>query len=100
MQRRRESIFVRANLHSQASAHLCSVIIEIRHDSDGEYYHLATARRVTQEEDVDSEVHSLAVNATASQPDSLPLALTRKTGHRQTRTPGRVPIGIPGRDVR
>lgn len=26
---------------------LCSVIFEIRHDSDGEYYHLITARKAT-----------------------------------------------------
>lgn len=30
---------------------LCSVIFEIRHDSGGEYYHLVTAWRATQEEE-------------------------------------------------
>jgi uncharacterized protein len=29
---------------------LCSVIFEIRHDSEGEYYHLVTAWKVTKEE--------------------------------------------------
>ncbi len=30
---------------------LCSVIFEIRHDSDGEYYRLITAWKATQEEE-------------------------------------------------
>lgn len=30
---------------------LCSVVFEIRHDADGEYYHLVTAWRATQEEE-------------------------------------------------
>ena len=30
---------------------LCSVIFEIRHDSGGEYYHLITAWKATQEEE-------------------------------------------------
>jgi uncharacterized DUF497 family protein len=30
---------------------LCSVIFEIRHDSEGEYYHLVTAWKATQEEE-------------------------------------------------
>jgi hypothetical protein len=30
---------------------LCSVIFEIRNDSDGEYYHLVTAWRATNEEE-------------------------------------------------
>jgi uncharacterized DUF497 family protein len=30
---------------------LCSVIFEIRHDADGEYYHLVTAWKATKEED-------------------------------------------------
>ncbi|MGA2592031.1 MAG: BrnT family toxin [Bryobacteraceae bacterium] len=30
---------------------LCSVIFEIRHDSEGEYYHLVTAWRATKEEE-------------------------------------------------
>jgi uncharacterized DUF497 family protein len=32
------------------SGRLCSVIFEIRHDSDGEYYHLITAWKATEEE--------------------------------------------------
>ena len=32
---------------------LCSVIFEIRHDADGEYYHLVTAWEVTSEEEQD-----------------------------------------------
>ena len=31
--------------------HLCSVIFEIRRDAEGEYYHLVTAWRATQEEE-------------------------------------------------
>jgi len=30
--------------------HLCSVIYEVRHDAEGEYYHLVTAWRATKEE--------------------------------------------------
>lgn len=30
---------------------LCSVIFEIRHDADGEYYHLVTAWKATEEEE-------------------------------------------------
>ena len=30
---------------------LCSVIFEIRHDSDGEYYHLITAWKSTEQEE-------------------------------------------------
>ena len=30
---------------------LCSVIFEIRHDSEGEYYHLVTAWNATKEEE-------------------------------------------------
>jgi uncharacterized DUF497 family protein len=30
---------------------LCSVIFEIRHDSEGEYYHLVTAWKATKEEE-------------------------------------------------
>jgi len=30
---------------------LCSVVFEIRHDSDGEYYHLITAWKATSEEE-------------------------------------------------
>ncbi len=30
---------------------LCSVIFEIRHDSNGEYYHLVTAWNATREEE-------------------------------------------------
>jgi uncharacterized DUF497 family protein len=30
---------------------LCSVIFEIRHDSEGEYYHLVTAWKSTKEEE-------------------------------------------------
>jgi len=30
---------------------LCSVIFEIRHDADGEYYHLVTAWKATKEEE-------------------------------------------------
>lgn len=30
---------------------LCSVIFEIRHDADGEYYHLVTAWKSTKEEE-------------------------------------------------
>ena len=30
---------------------LCSVIFEIRHDSEGEYHHLVTAWRATKEEE-------------------------------------------------
>jgi uncharacterized DUF497 family protein len=30
---------------------LCSVIFEIRHDAEGEYYHLITAWKATQEEE-------------------------------------------------
>ena len=30
---------------------LCSVVFEIRHDSEGEYYHLVTAWRATKEEE-------------------------------------------------
>ena len=30
---------------------LCSVIFEVRHDSDGQYYHLITAWKATQEEE-------------------------------------------------
>jgi uncharacterized DUF497 family protein len=30
---------------------LCSVIFEIRHDTEGEYYHLVTAWKATQEEE-------------------------------------------------
>jgi uncharacterized DUF497 family protein len=30
---------------------LCSVIFEIRHDADGEYYHLVTAWKSTTEEE-------------------------------------------------
>jgi uncharacterized DUF497 family protein len=30
---------------------LCSVIFEVRRDSDGEYYHLITAWRATKEEE-------------------------------------------------
>ena len=30
---------------------LCSVIFEIRHDSEGEYYHLITAWKATQQEE-------------------------------------------------
>jgi uncharacterized DUF497 family protein len=30
--------------------HLCSVICEIRHDSEGQYYHLVTAWKATKEE--------------------------------------------------
>jgi len=31
--------------------HLCSVIFEIRHDSEGEYYHLVTAWKATKQEE-------------------------------------------------
>ncbi|MFN7995152.1 MAG: BrnT family toxin [Bryobacteraceae bacterium] len=31
---------------------LCSVIFEIRHDAQGEYYHLVTAWKATREEEV------------------------------------------------
>ena len=30
---------------------LCAVIFEIRHDSDGEYYHLVTAWKATRQEE-------------------------------------------------
>ena len=30
---------------------LCSVIFEIRHDSEGEYYHLVTAWKATKQEE-------------------------------------------------
>ena len=30
---------------------LCSVIFEIRHDSEGDYYHLVTAWKATEEEE-------------------------------------------------
>jgi uncharacterized DUF497 family protein len=30
---------------------LCSVIFEVRHDSEGEYYHLVTAWKATREEE-------------------------------------------------
>jgi uncharacterized DUF497 family protein len=30
---------------------LCSVIFEVRHDSEGEYYHLVTAWKATKEEE-------------------------------------------------
>jgi uncharacterized DUF497 family protein len=30
---------------------LCAVIFEIRHDSDGEYYHLVTAWKATKQEE-------------------------------------------------
>jgi uncharacterized DUF497 family protein len=30
--------------------HLCSVIFEIRHDSEGQYYHLVKAWKATKEE--------------------------------------------------
>jgi uncharacterized DUF497 family protein len=30
---------------------LCSVVFEIRHDADGEYYHLITAWRATRQEE-------------------------------------------------
>ena len=30
---------------------LCSVIFEIRHDAEGEYYHLVTAWKATKEEE-------------------------------------------------
>jgi hypothetical protein len=30
---------------------LCSVIFEIRHDSEGEYYHLVTAWKSTEQEE-------------------------------------------------
>lgn len=30
---------------------LCSVIFEVRHDSEGEYYHFVTAWRATKEEE-------------------------------------------------
>jgi uncharacterized DUF497 family protein len=30
---------------------LCSVIFEIRHDSEGQYYHLITAWKATEEEE-------------------------------------------------
>jgi uncharacterized DUF497 family protein len=30
---------------------LCSVVFEIRHDSEGEYYHLVTAWKATKEEE-------------------------------------------------
>jgi uncharacterized DUF497 family protein len=30
--------------------HLCSVIFEIRHDSEGQYYHLVTAWKAAKEE--------------------------------------------------
>ena len=30
---------------------LCSVIFEVRHDEDGEYYHLVTAWKATQQEE-------------------------------------------------
>jgi uncharacterized DUF497 family protein len=33
------------------SGRLCSVIFEIRHDVKGEYYHLVTAWKATQEEE-------------------------------------------------
>ncbi len=33
------------------SGRLCSVIFEIRHDSDGEFYHLITAWKATTEEE-------------------------------------------------
>ena len=32
-------------------ARLCSVIFEIRHDSEGEYYHLITAWKSTRQEE-------------------------------------------------
>ena len=32
---------------------LCSVVFEIRHDSEGEYHHLVTAWPATQEEEQD-----------------------------------------------
>ncbi len=32
---------------------LCSVIFEIRHDSEGEYYHLITAWKATRQEEQD-----------------------------------------------
>ena len=31
--------------------HLCSVIFEVRYDSEGEYYHLVTAWKATQQEE-------------------------------------------------
>jgi uncharacterized DUF497 family protein len=31
--------------------HLCSVIFEMRHDPEGEFYHLVTAWKATQEEE-------------------------------------------------
>jgi uncharacterized DUF497 family protein len=30
---------------------ICSVIFEIRHDAEGKYYHLITARKATKEEE-------------------------------------------------
>ena len=30
---------------------LCSVIFEVRHDAEGEYYHLVTAWKATQQEE-------------------------------------------------
>lgn len=33
---------------------LCSVIFEIRHDTEGEYYHLVTAWKATKEEEQSS----------------------------------------------
>ena len=33
--------------------HLCSVIFEIRHDSEGEYYHLVAAWKATAREERD-----------------------------------------------
>ena len=30
---------------------ICSVIFEVRHDEEGEYYHLVTAWKVTKEEE-------------------------------------------------
>jgi uncharacterized DUF497 family protein len=32
-------------------ARLCSVVFEIRHDSEGEYYHLVTAWKATEQEE-------------------------------------------------
>ena len=32
-------------------SNLCSVIFEIRHDSEGEYYHLVTAWKATRQEE-------------------------------------------------
>jgi len=33
-------------------ARLCSVIFEVRNDADGEYYHLITAWKATEEEEL------------------------------------------------